>query len=318
MIVLALLRPITTPTAMSRTIALLLIVLIAALSTSHVPEPMPPSTPYTSPPHIPQDVLNPPIPTKLTFAGEEVPLHDPDIAERLEKEILSNTFYHSKTLQIIKLANRWQGPIEKLMKEHHLPSDFFYLAVAESALDENAVSSSNAVGMWQFMASAGQEYKLEINAYVDQRRDPYLSTIAAAKYISDLKATFGTWTNAAAAYNRGKSGLQNALENQKVDSYYDLFLNPETYRYVFRILAYKAIMESPEKYGFVLTKTDLYPALEYEEIKVDTTINDLPQFAKDHHTTYKMLKKLNPWMDVNAKYMLLVPSGKEYTLRIPK
>ncbi|MBI3142708.1 MAG: transglycosylase SLT domain-containing protein [Bacteroidetes bacterium] len=303
---------------MSKTIPALLILLVAALSTSLVPRSLTAPQPSVAGPKPLQEVSSPPVPLKMTFAGEEVPLHDPDIAERLEKEILSNTFYHSKTLQIIKLANRWRAPMEKIMKEHNLPSDFFYLAVAESALDENAISSSNAVGMWQFMASAGQEYKLEINTYVDQRRDPYLSTMAAAKYINDLKATFGTWTNAAAAYNRGKSGLQNAIENQKVDSYYDLFLNPETYRYVFRILAYKAIMESPDKYGFALGKTDLYPALEYEEIQVDTTINDLPQFAKDHRTTYKMLKKLNPWMDVNAKYMLLVPSGKSYTLRIPK
>ncbi|MBI1183194.1 transglycosylase SLT domain-containing protein [bacterium] len=270
------------------------------------------------PPSAPQEIQSPPIPATLTFAGEKVPLEDADIRERLEKEILSNTFYHSKTLQIIKLANRWRGPIEKVMKENGLPSDFFYLAVAESALDENAVSSASAIGMWQFMASVAKEYDLEINSYVDMRRDPIAATKAASAYLTEMKGIFGSWTNAAAAYNRGKTGLSNALKEQKVSSYYDLYLNPETYRYVFRILAYKAIMEAPAKYGFVLEKDDLYAPFTFTEVTIDSTINDLPAFAQQKGTTYKMLKKLNPWLDINAKYMLYVPSGGSYTLKIPK
>lgn len=265
----------------------------------------------------PQDIQSPPIPDKLFFAGERVPLNDQDIRERLEKELLSNTFFHSKTLQVIKLANRWKAPVVKILKEQQVPTDFFYLAVAESALDNQAVSSAKARGMWQFLSEVGQSYGLEVNAYVDQRRDPYLATVAACKYLSEMKETFGTWTNSAAAYNRGKTGLGNALKEQKVDSYYDLYLNQETYRYVFRILAYKIIMEDPEAYGFNLQADDLYPRLKFKEVKIDSTIDDLPEFAAKYDITYKTLKKYNPWLDHNARYKLVVSPGKSYTLHIP-
>jgi len=277
-----------------------------------------PETPKRVPETAPQDIQNPPIPTKLTFAGEEVPLHDQDIRERLEREILSNTFYHSKTLQVLKRANRWRQPVEQILEAEGVPTDFFYLAVAESALENGARSPVGATGMWQFMSSVGKEYGLEMNSYVDERRNPYLATKAACAYLNDMKGIFGNWTNSAAAYNRGKTGMSNALREQKVGSYYDLYLNPETYRYVFRILAYKVIMSNPEQYGFALSKEDLYPPFSYTEVKVDSTINDLPDFAKKYKTTYKMLKKYNPWLDQNAKYMLYVGSGKSYTIHIPK
>lgn len=268
--------------------------------------------------NAPQDIQSPPIPSNLTFAGEVVPLDDQDIRERLEKELLSNTFFHSKTFLILKEANRWKAPITKILEENGVPADFFYLAVAESALDNNAVSSAKAIGMWQFMASVAEEYGLQITSYVDQRRDPLLATKAACDYLNEMKGEFGSWTNSAAAYNRGKTGMRNALREQKVDSYYDLFLNPETYRYIFRILSYKVIMENPQLYGFSFEKEDLYPVLNYTKVSVDTTINDLPEFAKNYNTNYKMLKTLNPWLDINARYMLYVPSGKSYIIKVPK
>ena len=265
----------------------------------------------------PQQIQSPPIPKTLIFAGEKVPLHDQDVRERLEKELLSNTFFHSKTMQVIKLANRWQAPVVKILKEENVPTDFFYLAVAESSLDNQAISGTKASGMWQFMPTVGQAYGLEVNSYVDQRRDPYLATHAACDYLIEMKELFGTWTNAAAAYNRGRTGLKNALNDQKVDSYYDLYLNQETYRYVFRVLAYKIIMEDPEAYGFNIEKADLYPELKFRELTVDTTISDLPEFAKKFHITYKTLKKYNPWLDHNARYKLVVAPGKSYTLHLP-
>ena len=184
--------------------------------------------PIPTSPDAPQNIQYPPIPADLTFAGQKVPMDDPDIRERLERELLSNTFYHSKTLQVLKLSTRWKAPITKIMEEEGLPSDFFYLAVAESALDNNAISSAKAIGMWQFMASVGKSYGLEISTYVDQRRDPYLATRAAAAYLKEMKGVFGNWVNAAASYNRGKTGMSNALRDQKVDSYFDLYLNPES------------------------------------------------------------------------------------------
>lgn len=265
----------------------------------------------------PQTIQSPPIPDKLIFAGEVVPLHEQDIRERLEKEILSNTFFHSKTMQVIKLANRWKGPLVKILKKNNVPADFFYIAVAESSLDNQAISGTKASGMWQFMAGAGKEYGLEISTYVDERRDPYLATAAACEYLKDMKEKFGNWTNSAAAYNRGKTGLANALREQKVDSYYDLYLNQETYRYIFRILAYKVIMEDPQAYGFNISNDDLYPKLKYKEVVVDSNIDDLPEFAGNHNITYKTLKLYNPWLDQNARYKLVIAPGKSYTIHIP-
>ncbi|MGB0432533.1 MAG: lytic transglycosylase domain-containing protein [Bacteroidia bacterium] len=266
----------------------------------------------------PQNVTAPPLPKKLTFAGEPVPLHDDEVRERLEREILSNTFYHSKTLLILKRANRWKAPVQKILKEQGVPADFFYLAIAESALSNTAVSSASAKGMWQFMASVAKEYGLEINTYVDERRHPEKATKAACDYLNEMKTNFGNWTNSAAAYNRGKTGMRNALREQKVESYYDLYLNPETYRYVFRILSYKVIMENPEAYGISLDNSELYTPFNYTTITVDTTINDLPEFAKKYNTTYKELKRLNPWLDINARYMLYVSAGKSYEIKVPK
>lgn len=270
-------------------------------------------------PHSSIQAIEPPsIPRTLYFAGEKVPLNDRDVYERLEKEILSNTFFHSRTIKILKEAGRWRPMIEPILKEEGVPVDFFYLAVAESALDNRATSPAGAKGMWQLMAATAKDQDLTIDSYVDQRRDPMLATRAACKHIKELKEEFGSWTSAAAAYNRGESGLRRALEGQKVSSYYDLFLNQETYRYVFRILAYKLILENPINYGFVLSDSDLYPPLNYEVKMVDTTINSLPDFAAKFNTTYKMLKKYNPWLDHNARYMLFVPTGRSYRILIPK
>ncbi|MCB0736150.1 MAG: lytic transglycosylase domain-containing protein [Bacteroidetes bacterium] len=265
-----------------------------------------------------QTITSPPIPNHLEFAGEKVPLEDPDVYERLEKEILSNTFFHSKTLSILKHVKRWKVEVNEILEKDSIPTDFFYLAVAESGLDNTVGSAAGARGMWQFLAPTGTNYGLEINAYVDERKDPYLATKAAASYLKTLKKMFGNWTAAAAAYNRGENGLQKAFENQKVTSYYDLYLNDETYRYVFRILAYKLIIENPADYGFILEEEEKYEPYEYIEIEVDSTIDDLPTFAIDHNTNYKMLRKYNPWLDPNARYTLPVSGDRVYIIRIPK
>lgn len=265
-----------------------------------------------------QEVSTPPIPDQLTFAGEEVPLHDPDVRERLEKELLSNTFFHSRTLAILKKVKRWKPEVDSLLEADSIPKDFFYLAVAESGLENAVGSPAGAKGMWQFLASTGQRYGLEVGTYVDQRKDPHLATKAAAKHLKYLYKMFNSWTASAAAYNRGEHGLVKAFKAQKVESYYDLYLNNETYRYVFRILAFKLIIEQPEKYGFFLNEEDFYQPFEFSEIEVDSTVTDLPQFAKDHQTTYKMLRKYNPWIDPNARYKLIVASDRKYIVRIPK
>lgn len=264
-----------------------------------------------------QEVAPPPIPKRLSFAGERVPLEEDDIRERLEEEIISNTFFHSRTLKILKEVARYRPEIDPILEAEGVPKDFFYLAVAESGLDNMATSPAGAKGMWQIMEATGKHYDLEINNYVDERRNHILAAKAACQFLKKLKDELGSWTNAAAAYNRGESGIKRAIEGQKVDSYYDLYLNQETYRYVFRILAFKLIIENPIAYGFNLTATDLYKPFKYKEIIVDSTISSLPDFAFSHKTNYKELKRLNPWLDHNAKYMLYVGNGKKYKIRVP-
>jgi len=253
------------------------------------------------------------IPTEMSFAGESVPLHINDVRERLDRELQINSYLHSSTLFIIKRANRWLPEFEKILKENGVPDDFKYLPLIESAL-LNQVSPKEAVGFWQIIKSAGKMYDLEITNQVDERYDPIKSTQAACKYLKDAHRKFGNWTLAAASYNRGMTGMQKALDNQKVDSYYDLFLNDETSRYIFRMLAMKEILENPSKYGFVLSDEELYQpeAVRYVEIK--ESIKSLVDFSLAQGTNYKILKRLNPWLRDEE---LTVKKGKSYRIALP-
>ncbi len=248
------------------------------------------------------------------FAGESVPIQNFDVAERLERELLANTFQHSGTVIHLKLAMRYFPEISKILKEEGLPDDFKYLAVAESSL-RNAVSSAGAKGMWQFRDAAAKELNLEINEWVDERNHFEKSTRAACGYLKKLKTKFGSWTLAAAAYNMGPSGLQNAIDEQKETSYYDLNLNDETNRYVFRILGAKEILANPDKFGFYIQNNEGYFPLEnYKIVEHSGSITNLADFAHQNNCTYRMLKVYNPWL---TKSNLVNKTGKKYSIRIP-
>lgn len=258
-----------------------------------------------------------PLPEQLTFAGEQVPMTDPDVRERIERELIQNSYKHSATILILKREGRWRKEINRILKEEGVPEDFFYLAVAESELDEHAQSGVGAVGFWQFMKTTAPSYNLEVGEYVDMRKDPVASTYAACRYLKDAYKRFGNWTLAAASYNRGMTGLDNAVKAQKVSNFYDLYLNRETYRYVMRIIALKLIIENPQAYGFFVEAADKYQPLGTRTVIVDSTINDLPQFALDMGINYKILKIYNPWMN-SSDYKLVVPKGKTYTITLPE
>lgn len=253
------------------------------------------------------------LPENITFAGEKVPVDKLDIYERLDRELLVNTYWQSNALLLIKRANKFFPLIEPLLKKYNLPDDFKYLCVAESALIQ-VPSYKGAAGYWHFMPKTGKEYGLEINNNVDERYNLELSTRVAAEYLKRAKKKFGSWTLAAAAYNAGNGRISQRLKEQKVTSYYDLLLNPETGRYIFRIIALKEIMSNPRKYGFVYDKEDLYEFPNYKEIIVDTPILDLADFAKQYNVTYKELKLINPWL---RETKLKNKSGKEYRIKIP-
>ena len=254
------------------------------------------------------------IPNVMTFAGERVPLQDTDVRERLDRELHVNTYWHSNMLLMIKKANRFFPVIAPLLKKYNLPDDFKYLAVAESGLD-NVTSSAGASGFWQFMKATGKQYGLEINSYVDERYNLELATKVAAQYLLNSKELFGSWTNAAAAYNAGNAGISKQMKRQDATDYYSLLLNSETARYVFRILAFKEILSNPKKYGFYVDQDDLYQAIPTKTIVVDTPIEDFAKFAKKQGINYKILKIHNPWL---RDTFLKNASGKKYHIKIPK
>ena len=256
-----------------------------------------------------------PIPEKMDFAGEKVPLNNPDIKERMDRELLVNTYWQSNGLLLIKRANKYFPIIEPLLKEYGIPDDFKYLAVAESGLQNNN-SPAGAAGFWHFMKTTGKEYGLEINSYVDERYHIEIATRVAAEYLIKAKKRFGSWTLAAASYNAGVSGISRQQERQLIyNSYYDLLLNDETSRYLFRILALKEILSNPYKYGFNYRESDLYKPISTYKVKVDTAVTNFAVFAKNFNINYKILKIHNPWLRDN---FLKNTSGKEYFIEIPE
>ncbi len=252
-------------------------------------------------------------PEAIQFLGEVVPLEIPDVKERLDRELLVNTYWHSNTFLLMKRANKYFPIIEPILKKNGVPDDFKYLSVIESGLT-NAVSPAGAKGFWQFMPNTGKEYGLEITNTVDERSNLELATEAACKYLLNSKRDLGSWSLVAASYNVGLASVKRRMEEQKINNYFDMYLPEETARYVFRIIAIKEIMEKPTKYNFVLTPKDLYSPEKANVIEVDTTITELADFAIKQGINYKLLKLYNPWLvDKNLENKL----GKKYQIRIP-
>ena len=254
------------------------------------------------------------LPETLDFCGEAVPLDRFYVRESLEREILVNSYRHASTILLLKRTTRWFPVITPIMAKNGLPDDFRYLCVIESELT-NAVSPSKAVGFWQFLEGTGKDYKLEIYKEVDMRYNQELETEAACQYLKDSYTKFGSWTLAAAAFNAGNGRISRTIEEQQVNSYYDMLLPAETERYVYRILALKLIIQNPEKYGFHISDEGWYQPLEYKTITVTETIEDLAQFAIDQGTNLKMLKYYNPWLRSNK---LTISEGNSYQIKLPK
>ena len=253
------------------------------------------------------------IPDGLNFAGERIPLEIEDVRESLDRELLVNTYWQSQSLLFHKRANRWFPIIEPILKEHGVPDDFKYLAVIESGLD-NVVSPAGATGYWQIMKETGREFGLEINNEVDERYNVEKATVAACKYLKKAHEKYGSWTMAAASYNVGVRGLERQVDRQKADNYYDLLLNTETGRYLYRTIAIKEILSKPAQYGFHFRPKDLYQPYETYDITVNTAVNDFADFAFEQGVNYKILKILNPWL---RDTYITNPEKKEYVIKLP-
>ncbi|NOR75734.1 MAG: transglycosylase SLT domain-containing protein [Draconibacterium sp.] len=254
------------------------------------------------------------IPESVLFAGELMPVDRFDVKESLDRELLSNAYFHSQTIRYIKLAPRYFPLIEPILKEKGIPDDFKYLAVAESGFNPRAVSSARAIGFWQFMKGTAQDYGLEVNSLIDERYHIEKSTYAACNYLLDSYKKFGSWSLVAASYNRGVAGINRQLVRQKTDDYYDLLITTETARYVYRIVALKLILENPEKYNFVISDDEKYPIIETKDVAITGKVDDFADFAKSHNISYKQLKDFNPWLRENY---LTNSKGKKYIVKIP-
>ena len=265
--------------------------------------------------NIPQVIKAVDLSKPFDFAGESLPMDNFDVAERLDRELLVNTYWHSNTILNIKNAYKYFPVIERILKKNGIPEDFKYLAVAESSL-RNEVSPAGARGIWQFMNGTAEQYGLETNREVDERYHLEKSTQAACELLKDYYRRLNSWTLTAAAYNAGLSRISREMEEQRAETYFDLNLNAETSRYVFRLVAIKEILSRPQDFGFYLDTDERYPPLEdYRVVEVDTAIDNLGDFAREQGTSYRMLKVYNPWL-MDSK--LPNRSGKTYEIKIPQ
>lgn len=253
------------------------------------------------------------IPKDINFCGEQLPINDFTVRESLERELLVNTYWQSQTILLHKRAARWFPIIEPILKKNGVPDDMKYVALAESGLT-NAVSPQKASGFWQIMQATATHYGLETSTEVDERFNLEKATQAACDVLLDAYKRYGNWTMAAASYNLGMGGIDKAMAKQQANSYYNLYLNEETARYVYRIVALKEIISRPKAYGYHLRKSDLYPPIPVTKITVDSSITDLAAFAIANGTTYKILKTLNPWLISST---LTNTSNKKYIIQLP-
>ena len=255
-----------------------------------------------------------PLPRKMTFAGEPVPLNLFYVREALDRELTLNTYWHSQSLMLFKRANRFFPVIEPILKREGIPADFKYLILVESGFLHD-VSPAGAAGYWQFLPETAKELGLEVTDKVDERYNLEKSTEAFCKFLKKAYTKYGSWTTTAAAFNGGMGRFDRIVATQKTNNYYEMYMNPETSRYVFRLLAFKLIFENPQKYGYVLRKEDLYPRIPAKEVVVTQSISNLVQWAREQGINYRILRELNPWIRDTS---LVVKPGKVYTIKIAK
>ncbi|HLW29855.1 MAG TPA: lytic transglycosylase domain-containing protein [Brumimicrobium sp.] len=255
----------------------------------------------------------PTVPDQMNFAGEVVSFKDVDLRERMDNELVINNFWHSNTILMMKRSNRWLPVMKDIFTSEGVPIDLVYIAVIESGL-MNVTSPRGAKGFWQFMEATGKEYNLIINDQMDERYHVEKSTRAACQYLKDAYDKFGSWVLAAASYNLGMNGIASNLERQKVKSYFDLSLNSETARYVFRIMAVKLVFENPANYGFYINNESLYPEYLTKNVIIDTSIPNLYEWSIEHGISIKILRKLNPWIK-GQKFE--VKEGEVFSFKIP-
>ena len=244
----------------------------------------------------PSDVISPDVPKIMMFCGDTIDLTRFDRRESMDRELLAFSFMHSTTLKMIKKANRYFPVVAPILKENGIPEDLIYLMAIESSVVPKARSYAGAAGLWQLMTDDARSLGLEVNSNIDERYNIEKSTLAACKYLKHSYKIFNDWFLVALSYNRGVSGIKRDMKSQQTDVATDLYLNSETSKYIYRILACKYLFQEPSRLGFKIRRIDLYPPLSYTTIKWTNTITSLATWAKQHGTNYKLLKLANPWL----------------------
>lgn len=257
---------------------------------------------------------NPTVPLKMTFCGDTVDLDRLDMFERLDRELTSVVYAHTGTLLCLKRANRYFPALDSTLRANGVPLDFLYLACTESTMDCNAYSPAHAAGLWQLLAATARQYGLEVNGEVDERYDPEKSTVAACRYLKAAYRKYGHWATVAASYNAGMGRISGELERQLESNSFDLYLNSETSRYVFRIMAYKTLLADPKRFGYRLTRQQLYQTVRCTTDTVSGPVASWPQWAKAHGITYAQLREANPWIRASR---LSNQQRRRYCVRIP-
>lgn len=255
----------------------------------------------------------PKLTTAYMFCDTQLPIHLAGVTQRLAREFVR---YKEGKGAVKVYANRmrkYQQEITQTLEQQGLPQEILFLAVAESGL-ANVTSPKGAKGFWQFMPETAKEYGLEVSATVDERLHPQKSTLAACKYLKFLYQKFQNWPLAAAAYNMGEGGVQNALQAQGRNDYFSLQLNPETAQYLYRIVALKYVLTQPQAFGLPVFDNTPIPFADYWEQPVNYAIEDLSVFASECGTDVSTLKAMNPWLIGEG---LHATQGKTYLLRLP-
>jgi hypothetical protein len=274
---------------------------------------------------IKQNISSFAIPDSIKFADENVPLSRFDLRERFDREISVIAYQHSFTLLSLKRANRYFPIIEPILKKNGVPTDFKYLALIESNFSNRVVSPAKAAGFWQLMPATAQELGLEVTDEVDERYDIEKSTEAACRYFKRAYAKFADWVVVAASYNAGMGRLSEELQKQQQTKFYDLWMNDETSRYVFRLLAMKAFLAEPQKYGYYLKKDEFYPTVRCTELQVDSAVEDWASFAKAQGVPYGIFKDFNTWLRdrklqnrAKKTYKILIPNKEDLEFNVNK
>jgi soluble lytic murein transglycosylase-like protein len=235
------------------------------------------------------------LPKEVSLCGEFFPLEDKNVWENLDREFLLALSNEAQVLLWMKRAQRYFPLIEERLKEMGLPDDLKYVTITESNLRPEAVSSSGAAGIWQFIPSTGEKYGMRKNRSIDERFDFFKATEGALSYLKSLYEEFRSWTLSMAAYNAGENRVRREIELQKTKSYFYLDLPVETERYVYKIAVAKIILSDPKRFGCTLGEKELYPPLQVERVQIELIQPlSLMEVARAIGFFYKEVKEMNP------------------------